>query len=170
MKYGISKAMKRLAADYERSVTQHEREAVLRKIANTSYKEERDRERKLRNAECRSHLLDVVHLAAFDEAESREESPAWISDGGKSEDEMVSRIDGETLGKSHYTKCIEDAREKLDAFDKKLITVFDLVVKNGTNSQESICELAVRDKHGKKKAKDRYSRNLDEILKFFLSQ
>ena len=166
----ISKAMKRLAAEYERSATPHEREAARRKIAGTSYKEERDRERKLRNAKCRAHLLATVHLADFDEAESREESPAWISDGGNGVDDMVSHIDGDTPDESYYTRRIKDAREKLESFDKKLLTVFDLVVKNGTDSKESICELAVRDKHGIKMAEERYSRNLEEILKFFLGQ
>ena len=165
MKYGISKAMKRLAADYERSVTQHEREAALRKIAITSYKEERDRERKLRKAKCREHLADIVHLAAIEEAESRKESPTWISDGGKGEEAVMASV-----AKSFYTLCIKRSRELLKRKQPELVTVFDLVVKNGTNREESICELAARDKHGKDEAKDRYSRNLEEILKFFQAQ
>ena len=57
-----------------------------------------------------------------------------------------------------------------NAKDSTALHVFDLVVKNGTNREESICELAARDKHGKDEAKDRYSRNLEEILKFFQAQ
>ena len=165
MKREVSKALMSLSADYESAATQSGRDAAIRKIANTSYREERDRERKLRKAKCRAHLADSVHLADFDEAESRDESPGWISDGGKGEEAVMTSV-----AKSFYTLCIADARERLNACDRKLVPVFDLVVKNGTNREESICELAARDKHGKDAAKDRYSRNLEEILKFFQAQ
>ena len=56
------------------------------------------------------------------------------------------------------------------AFNERLVPVFDLVVKNGSDREESVCELAARDRNGKKEAEARYSRNLEKILKFFLGQ
>ena len=165
MKREVSKALMSLSAEYDSAATQSGRDAAIRKIADTSYREERDRERKLRKAKRRAHLADSVHLADFDEAESREESPAWISDGGKGEEAVMTSV-----AKSFYTLCVEDARKKLVAFDGKLVTVFDIVVKNGNNREESICELAARDKHGKEEAEERYSRNLEKILNFFEAQ
>ena len=53
---------------------------------------------------------------------------------------------------------------------ERLVSVFDLVVKNGANREESVGELAARDRNGKEEAKRRYSRNLEKILKFFLGQ
>ena len=64
----------------------------------------------------------------------------------------------------------EEARERLAVFNERLVPVFDLVVKNGSDREESVCELAARDRNGKKEAEARYSRNLEKILKFFLGQ
>ena len=128
-------------------------------------KREADRERSWRKSrqgmfESSMPSLDE-HVAKFDDPSKI----AVFSDGGKGEEAVMASV-----AKSFYTLCIADARERLNACDRKLVPVFDLVVKNGTNREESICELAARDKHGKKEAKDRYSRNLEEILKFFRAQ
>ena len=128
-------------------------------------KREADRERSWRKSrqgmfESSMPSLDE-HVAKFDDPSKI----AVVSDGGKGEEAVMASV-----AKSFYTLCIADARERLNACDRKLVPVFDLVVKNGTNREESICELAARDKHGKKEAKDRYSRNLEEILKFFQAQ
>jgi hypothetical protein len=142
----------------------------MNKAYRKALKREADRERSWRKSrqgmfESSMPSLDE-HVAKFDDPSK----VAVFSDGGKSDNEMAGRIDGDAMCESYYTQCIEKARKKLRAFDEKLVKVFDLVVKNGTNREESICELAVRDKHGKKEAKERYSRNLEEILKFFLDQ
>ena len=170
MRYGISRIMKRLAADFESAATQRERGAALRRIEYVFRREERGRERKKRLAKRRSHLADILHFVDFEEAEFRDESPAFISDGGKAADEMARRLDGESLGKSYYARRAEEARERLAAFNERLVLVFDLVVKNGSDREESVCELAARDRNGKKEAEARYSRNLEKILKFFLGQ
>ncbi len=171
MKREISEALKRLADEHEHATTQKERDGLWREIVCVSYKQERDREGAHRRdtdiGRFEASMLSLdAHMAKFDDPSKI----AAFSDGGKGDDDMAGRIDGETQGESYYTRCAEDARERLGAFDQRLVTVFDLVVKNGNNREESICELAARDKHGKKEAKDRYSRNLEEILKFFLSQ
>ena len=83
---------------------------------------------------------------------------------------QVRRLDGESLGKSYYARRVEEVRERLAAFNERLVPVFDLVVKNGSDREESVCELAARDRNGKKEAEARYSRNLEKILKFFLGQ
>ena len=69
-----------------------------------------------------------------------------------------------------FARRVEEARERLAAFNERLVPVFDLVVKNGSDREESVCELAARDRNGKKEAEARYSRNLEKILKFFLGQ
>ena len=165
MKREISAALARLSAEYESAATQAERDAALRKIADTSYREERGRERKLRKAKRRAHLADSVHLADFDEAESRDESPAWISDGGKGEEAVMASV-----AKSFYTLCIKHSRELLKKQQPVLVTVFDLIVENVNNRLESIGRLEEGGKRRHDAARELYVDHRKKLLKFFLAQ
>ena len=51
------------------------------KVYRLCRKREIDRERKWRKSKRRRDIRNVVHLVDFEEAESRENSPAWLSDG-----------------------------------------------------------------------------------------
>ena len=165
MKREVSKALMSLSADYASASTQSGRDAAIRKIANTSYREERDRERKLRNAKCRAHLADSVHLADFDEAESRDESPGWISDGGKGEEAVMTSV-----AKSFYTLCIKHSRELLKKQQPLLVIVFNLIVENVNNRLESIGRLEESGKRRHDAARELYFDHRKKLLKFFLAQ
>ena len=82
MNCGISEALKRLAAEYDRATTQKERDRLMREIARVSDKQERDRERKRRETgqgafDAAMLSLDA-HMASFDDPSKI----AAFSDGG----------------------------------------------------------------------------------------
>ena len=156
----LTNRLKELAKKHENAKTPRAREKARRAIAAEEYKLEEDRERKRMDRLSKDRGVEIVHVEVGDDDE--EGSPEWHSDQGKGEEVVIVAV-----AKTFYTMCIANARSELEKFDKKLLPVFDLVIKNGKNRDESIRELAVRDKHGIKKAKERYSRNLKEISNFF---
>ena len=84
MNCGISEALKRLAAEYDRATSQKERDRLMREIARVSDKQERDREGAHRRDtdigrfEASMQSLDE-HMAKFDDPSKI----ATFSDGGK---------------------------------------------------------------------------------------
>ena len=169
MKGEVSEALKKLAHEYEHATTEKERDRLWLEIEKRLAKQERDRERDKRNAKMRRHLLHNVHIdnVDFSEAEHRENSPAWISDKGKGEENMIGRLDGEIPDENYYTRCIRTARQRLRRNARRLVCVFNLIVKNGKDSKQSIGELAAKTKIGLNAAEKLYQLHLEEILNFF---
>ena len=56
---------------------------------------------------------------------------------------MPSMTEGE---KSHYARCIKNARERLRNAHPEWVEVFNLVVRNGSNRKESIWRLMSRNR------------------------
>ena len=105
-------------------------------------KRERDRERKWRKAKKREHLAGMVHYD-FAKEEAQDESPAWLSDRGAGVEAIIRHCDGEH-GENYYLRRLDSARRKLIMHNRRLVAVFDLIVKNGKNRKESICQLALK--------------------------
>ena len=160
----LTDRLEELAKEYANAKTPRAREKARRAIAAEEYKLEEDRERKRMDRLSKDRGVEIVHVEVGDDDED-EGSPEWHSDQGKGEEVVIVAV-----AKTFYMMCIANARSKLEKFDKKLLPVFDLVIKNGTNCDESIWELAVRDKNGLEEAGKRYSRNLKKILNFFSAQ
>ena len=112
----------------------------VEKVYRQCQKRERDRERKWRIAKRTHDIRNTFRLVDFEKAEAAEESPAWLSDGGKGVEDIVAACDGEDAV-DHYRRMLESAREKVRRADPSLLEVFALVVRNGTNRKESIWEL-----------------------------
>ena len=91
-----------------------------------------------------------------------QERETALSDGGKGAEAIYAAL--EPQGWREY--CLYKAREGLKELHPELVTVFDLVVKNGTNRAESIFELK-RTHRIWDTARKRYWRHLEKILKFF---
>ena len=126
------------------------------KVYRECLKRERDRERlwrkSKRHKDVRNHL-HFVHVD-FEEAEAQDESPAWQSDGGKGMEAVIRYCDGE-LGESYYLRRIKYARRRLARYDRRLLEVFDLIMKNGKNREESICQMALKIRpHGRRRKSD----------------
>ena len=101
-------------------------------------KMERDRERSARNAKKRAHMKSVVHIDVdFSEAESRDDSPTWISDNGAGAEAIVAHCDGEDV-ESSFERIRRNARRRLKRAHPELVEVFDLIIENGSNRKESI--------------------------------
>ena len=105
--------------------------------------QERDREYQWWKSKRKGKIRNVVHLVDFAEADSLENSPSWLSDGGKGEDAIIAACDGEG-SESRHMRCIKNAREKLRRAHPELVEVFNLIVKNGSNRKESIWQLMSR--------------------------
>ena len=131
MNCGISEALKRLAAEYDRATTQKERDRLTHEIASVSYKQERDREgahrRDTRQGAFEASMLSLdEHMAKFDDPGKI----ATFSDGGKGAesvceaDESAPTIKAQDCGSA----LAETARRLLGGKSQRLIQVFDLLV------------------------------------------
>ena len=107
-------------------------------------KRERDRERKKRKAKKREHLAGMVHYD-FAKVEAQENSPAWLSDRGAGVEAIIRHCDGE-LGVSCYERRLEWARDLIKHHKplRRSADVFELIVENGKNRKESICQLMLK--------------------------
>ena len=95
MNCGISEALKRLAAEYDRATTQKERDRLMREIARVSDKQERDREgahrRDTRQGAFEASMLSLdEHMAKFDDPGKI----ATFSDGCKGAESVHACSDG----------------------------------------------------------------------------
>ena len=131
MNCGISDALKRLAAEYDRATTQKERDRLMREIARVSDKQERDREgahrRDTRQGAFEASMLSLdEHMAKFNDPSK----VATFSDGGKGAesvceaDESAPTIKAQDCGSA----LAETARRLLGGKSQRLIQVFDLLV------------------------------------------
>ena len=115
------------------------------KVYRRCLKQERDREYQWRKSKRKGEIRNVVHLVDFAEAESLENSPSWLSDGGKGEEAIIAACDGETP-ETRYQRVLRNARRRLKRAKPHLVEVFDLVMENGANRKESICRLMSRNR------------------------
>ena len=103
-------------------------------------KRERDRERRWRTTPqgaFESSMLSLDQGARVGESNISNE---WMSDKGLGVERLVDAIDG--VGDlSWYNRRIRAARERLKRAHPELLKVFDLIIKNGNNRKESICQL-----------------------------
>ena len=68
-------------------------------------------------------------------------SPVF-SDQGAGAEAVYAAVDGETP-ETVYSRRLKVARERLRRAYPELVEVFNLIVKNGPNRTESICELTL---------------------------
>jgi hypothetical protein len=103
-----------------------------------------DRQKALRLERHRNLMKRRTQQGAFEasfvplDALTPQERETALSDGGKGAEAIYAAL--EPQGWREY--CLYKAREGLKELHPELVTVFDLVVKNGTDREESICELA----------------------------
>ena len=141
------------------------------KVYRLCRKREIDRERKWRKSKRRRDIRNVVHLVDFEEAESRENSPAWLSDGGKSVEAIIAACDGETP-EARHRRALRNARNRLRRAHPEAVEVFDLAVANGSMRRaDSIWTLLLNQRSPNwEAAKVRYWTHLKKILFFFEAQ
>lgn len=95
----------------------------------------------MRRTLCESALSGVREDVDIDKA------LAEMSDGGAGAEAMYAEIDRRCFGVedgtgSFYNRRIKAVRERIRYRDKSLLEVFDLIVKNGKDREESIWEMA----------------------------
>ena len=121
--------------------------ADVEKVYRQCLKREIDRERMWRKSKRCGNIRNSVHIFDFEAAEAAEESPSWISDGGKGVEDIIAACDRAVpgaepdAGESHHAQCVERARKRLKRAAPRLVEVFDLIVENGSNRKESIWAL-----------------------------
>lgn len=115
--------------------------ANVEKVYRLAAKRERDRERKRRMSKRYGNVRNMVHLWDFEATEAAEESPSWLSDNGAGVEAVIAACDGET-GESRYGRLLRKARDHVRNKAPHLLKEFNLIIKNGSNREESIFELA----------------------------
>ena len=113
--------------------------ANIEKVYRLCKRREYDRERKKRKKTKKGRFLARIVHVDFDAAETLTESPLWISDGGAGVEAIIDACDGETPKQ----RKLKLARERLRYYHPEWLEVFNLVVKNGKNKEESIWEMVV---------------------------
>ena len=108
----------------------------------------------------------MVHFFDFEAAEAAEVSPSWLSDKKAGKERIIAHCDGE-FSPSHYARCINAARMRVQRTAPFLLEVFYLIVKNGTNRAESIGEIAVSRHLGLGAAETLYFRHRERLLMLF---
>ena len=88
------------------------------------------------------------------------------SDGRRGEREIIAGCAGESA-RSRRERCLNAARMRVARFAPYLLDVLYLIVKNGDNRQESIAELAVRQRIGLRCAELRYHYHRERLLMLF---
>ena len=103
-------------------------------------KRERDRMRSRRK--CRQGRFESSMLSFDNMPSEMMESSAWLSDQGAGAEKVYAALDGETP-ETVYARRLRLARQRLRRAHPELVEVFNLIVKNGSNREESICELTL---------------------------
>ena len=112
----------------------------VEKVYRLCRKREIDRERQWRKSKRKRDIRNVVHLVDFEKAEFLENSPKWLSDGGKGVEDIIAACDAcYDLSVWEFRKDL--AREKVKRTDRRLLPVLDLVLENRENRKESIWQL-----------------------------
>ena len=129
---------------------------------------ERDRERshrKSRQGRFESSMLSLDRMTAEIDASKS----SVFSDQGAGAEKVYAAVDGEAP-ETVYTRRLNVARRRLRRAHPKLMEVFNLIVRNGSNRKESICTLMMGRRRRWNAARQRYWRHLEKIMKFFEAQ
>ena len=94
---------------------------------------EYERERERRKTKQGSFEASFARLG-------QEPSESWLSDRGAGADAIIAHCDGENTG-NWYTRRRKNARKRLMRAMRESLPVFDLIMENGKNRKESICQL-----------------------------
>ena len=127
-------------------------------------KRERDRmrvRRLSRQGRFESSMLSLDCLA-----DKLKDSSALVSDQGAGAEAVYAAVDGEA-SETAYARRLNAARRRLRRAHPKLVEVFNLIVRNGSNRKESICTLMMGRRRHWNAARQRYWRHLEKIMKFF---
>ena len=90
-----------------------------------------------------------------------------VSDGGAGIRAMRCSLDRLCDGARTPEALYAEARQKVRSIDRKLVKVFDLIVKNGSNRGESIKRLMCRGRVAYIAAKKRYFRARRKLMSIF---
>ncbi len=117
----------------------------VEKVYRQCQKRERDRERQWRKSKRYGDIRSALHFSFldFEEAEAAEESPAWISDNGKGEEDVIAACDG---GETQSDEILPEwARKKIERnLPKIALDVARLIVRHKDEVRPrrlSICEI-----------------------------
>ena len=105
-------------------------------------KRERDREGKRRKTK---HGAFEAEMLSFDRLVDSFEDPskaATFSDGGAGAEAIIDYCDGMTP-ESSYEQRREDARNRIKAAHPGWLDVLDLIIENGEDRTESICQMTL---------------------------
>ena len=111
----------------------------VEKVYRRCLKMERDRERSGRDTLQGAFEASFVHID-YGSENSREDSPSWLSDNGKGVEDIVAACDGET-GETRYGRLLRKARDHVRNKAPHLLEELNLIIKNGSNREESIWEM-----------------------------
>ena len=105
-------------------------------------KRERDREGKRRKTKQGAFEAEML---SFDRLVDSFEDPskaATFSDGGAGAEAIIDYCDGVTP-ESSYEQRREDARNRIEAAHPGWLDVLDLIIENGEDRKESICQMTL---------------------------
>ena len=106
---------------------------------HTARKREKDRERERREAKQGAFEASMLHID-LEESEMRDDSPSWLSDRGAGAEAVYAHADGETP-ETIYNRRIRLARKRVWQHLPESLEVFNLIIQNGDNKEESIWAL-----------------------------
>ena len=113
---------------------------TMQEARNYCLKLERDREhgrRRFGKGNFEASLLSLDQLVDSFEDPSK---VAAFSDGGAGAEAVIDYCDRETP-ETRHAECIRNARQRIRRAHPEWLEVFDLIVKNGSNRTESICQM-----------------------------
>ena len=115
---------------------------TMQEARNYCLKLERDREhgrRRFGKGNFEASLLSLDQLVNSFEDPSK---VAAFSDGGAGAEAVIDYCDGVTP-ETRHAECIRNARRRIRNAHPEWLEVFDLIVKNGSNRMESICQMTL---------------------------
>lgn len=118
------------------------REREFKKAMQQAYlqaqEREKDRERHWRMTKQGAFESSMLSLDALIAQADRPDKISWLSDNGRGVRHMLDELDGVNEYMTSRAIRLKLARKRLKRHNPKLLDVFDLIVKNGTNRKESI--------------------------------
>ena len=103
-------------------------------------KRERDRERYWRNETEQGRFESSFRHIDHCHFEAMEESPSWLSDNGAGVETIIDAVDSKTR-KTRYGRLLRKARDHVRNKAPHLLEELNLIIKNGSNREESIWEM-----------------------------
>ena len=105
-------------------------------------KRERDRERSRRESAQGKFEASMQSLDRLVDSFEDPSKAAAFSDGGAGAEAVIDYCDCETP-ETRHAECIRNARQRIRRAHPEWLEVFDLIVKNGSNRMESICQMTL---------------------------